>query len=52
MFTTAAPVTVTLACCGTTSTIYDKKLTAIKVGSVTNTGGPDVARPAGPRPSK
>jgi hypothetical protein len=46
VITAAAPVTVTLACSGFNANAVWKKMTAIKVGSVTNVAGPNVAKPA------
>jgi hypothetical protein len=48
VFTTNATSNVTLACAssGGTNYVFWKKMTAIKVGSVSNTPGADVARPA------
>ena len=46
VFTAAAPVTVTLACSGFNANAVWKKMTAIKVGTVTNVAGPNVAKPA------
>ena len=46
VFTAAAPVTVKLNCSGVNANAVWKKMTAIKVGSVTNTAGPNVAKPA------
>jgi hypothetical protein len=46
VFTAAAPVNVTLSCYGFNANAVWKKMTAVKVGTVTNVAGPNVAKPA------
>ena len=43
VFTSTAAATVTLSCAGMSTTAMEKSLTAIKVGTLVSTAGPDVA---------
>lgn len=47
VISTAAPATITLTCSGNATNVSWKKMTAVKVGSVSNNPGPDVAKVAG-----